>query len=551
MPGFAPPEKRSRTPSQQDPVFTPGPAASRARATHAAAVEPASVRRQSAERSAEAALATNGDALPTAIIRPMEQRFARDFTNVRVHAGDEAANAAEALGATAFTRGEHIGFARSSPAPMTEAGHRLLAHELTHVVQHRLAGPSRVPSGISRSDDPAEQEAERVASGAAADVRTRPRAAIACQTVAPPAGAPVVPSTPPVFNVFEEPSAATPAGAKVALDKYLLLDASDQRTARRWSLGTGALQKVLAALGPAEAANPKYATVVHDILRWIEETETRKTTGKTDAEIAKTQAGFIKTQAASPPGWGGTSTTRWAGLLPAAQASWTKRGTKAIDDMVAHATSAAPELKLAKSSFELAFDAIDKTSLGALATVGSQPGKTVMVGFEFVATVEVNPAYALSTVVHELLGHPVYDEASGAPNYAGKLYKAAAAQVPASKTIDRSGDESFNYWPSEIYSLLKELPYWTAVGAADAKKKITLPGGTTNAAKLNFDPRGAIRDWVRSIQSEWEPSLVNGIVRGFYRRIAHDPSIRKTSVTEFEAIIKKEFSATDAAIILK
>ena len=109
---------------------------------------------------------------------------------------------------------------------------------------------------------------------------------------------------------------------------------------------------------------------------------------------------------------------------------------------------------------------------------------------EFVTTVEVNPAYALSTVVHELQGHPVYDEPSGASNYAGKLYEAAAAQVPASKKIDRSGNESFNYWPTEIYSLLKELPYWTSVSAPDAKKVLKLPGSTSSAATLNYDPRG-------------------------------------------------------------
>ena len=500
---------------------------------------------------AEAALATDGHALPASIRSRMEQRFAHDFTNVRIHVGTEAANAADVLGASAFTRGEHIAFGRNAPAPATEDGRRLLAHELTHVVQQKLATPSRRESGVSRPDDLAEREAERIASGATDEVRAIPRAAIARQPLAPPAGAPPASSAPPVFNIFEEPSATTAAGAKAAFDKYLLLSPGDQERARRWSHGTGALQKVLAALGPTDAADPKYSAAVHDILRWIEETETRKTTGKSDADIAKTQAGFIKTQAASPPGWGGTTKTRFRGLLPPARTSWTKRGEKAIADMVTYASSAAPELKLSKSTFELDFDAVDTTSLGALATVGTQAGKTVRVGFEFVTTVEVNPAYALSTVVHELQGHPVYDEPSGASNYAGKLYEAAAAQVPASKKIDRSGNESFNYWPTEIYSLLKELPYWTSVSAPDAKKVLKLPGSTSSAATLNYDPRGAIRDLLKSIRANWEPSLVNGMVRGLYKRVANDPTIKKMSVTEFEAIIKKEFPATDAAIILK
>jgi hypothetical protein len=311
------------------------------------------------------------------------------------------------------------------------------------------------------------------------------------------------------------------------------------------------LQKALAALGPVNAIDPKYADAVHGILRWIEETETRKTAGKTDDEMAKTQAGFVKAKAASPSGWGGTTTTRWAGLLPAAQTAWTDRGNKAIDAMVAHATAHAPELKLTKASFELDFDKVDRVSLGALATVGSKRGETVSVGFEFVVTAEVDPAYALSTVVHELLGHPIYDEKAGAPNYAGKLYKAAAAKVPASVSIDRSGDESFNYWPSEIYSLLKEIPYWTVVTPADKKKKLKLPGSTTTADTLNYDPRGMIEAWLKEIKANWDPSLVNAIVRGFYKRIASDPGMKKVSVTEFEKIVKKVFAAADAATILK
>ena len=58
------------------------------------------------------------------------------FDHVRVHADEAAAEAAELLGAQAFTVGHHIYFARDQFAPGTEAGDRLLRHELTHVAQH-------------------------------------------------------------------------------------------------------------------------------------------------------------------------------------------------------------------------------------------------------------------------------------------------------------------------------------------------------------------------------------------------------------------------------
>jgi hypothetical protein len=314
------------------------------------------------------------------------------------------------------------------------------------------------------------------------------------------------------------------------------------------------LSSALAALGPKNSADPKYADDVHSILRWIEETETRATTGKTDAEMAAVQAPFIKLKSdpKAPKGWGGTKKTRWGAIKDKkTRDDWTKRGNDAIDKMVAYAAGKAPELKLKKSTFELDFDGIDQISLGALATGGSKLGETVKVGFEFIDTVEVDPAYALSTVVHELNGHPMYDEKSGAPNYAAKVYQDAAKLRPKKDKIDREGGETFNYWQSEIYSLMKEIPYWTEVTPADVAKPLKLPGGKTSTAdKLNYDPRGAIESWLGEIQGKWEPSLVNGIVRGFYKRVANDPSMAKVSVTEFVKIVKKVFPA-DAAAILK
>jgi len=55
---------------------------------------------------------------------------------VRVHTDDAAAEAAELLGAQAFTLGRHVYFARGQFAPGTDHGDRLLRHELTHVAQH-------------------------------------------------------------------------------------------------------------------------------------------------------------------------------------------------------------------------------------------------------------------------------------------------------------------------------------------------------------------------------------------------------------------------------
>src|SRR5207247_294364 len=72
----------------------------------------------------------------------MEQRFSHSFGDVRVHTGTEAARSAHAVNARAYTVGRNIVFASGRYAPDTTNGTRLLAHELTHVVQQRSRTPS-------------------------------------------------------------------------------------------------------------------------------------------------------------------------------------------------------------------------------------------------------------------------------------------------------------------------------------------------------------------------------------------------------------------------
>jgi len=65
----------------------------------------------------------------------MELRFGHDFSRVRVHDDPTAATSADSLNARAYTVGHNIVFSTGEYAPATAAGRRLLAHELTHVLQ--------------------------------------------------------------------------------------------------------------------------------------------------------------------------------------------------------------------------------------------------------------------------------------------------------------------------------------------------------------------------------------------------------------------------------
>lgn len=81
-------------------------------------------------------LKSGGQSLPESTRSFFEPRFGADFSRVRVHDGAEAAYAARSVNAKAFTTGKHMIFGTGQYSPQTHGGRRLLAHELTHVVQN-------------------------------------------------------------------------------------------------------------------------------------------------------------------------------------------------------------------------------------------------------------------------------------------------------------------------------------------------------------------------------------------------------------------------------
>jgi len=88
----------------------------------------------------------------------MEQRFGHDFSMVRVHSGTDAEISVRDLNAYAYTVGHDIVFAAGRFVPGTHAGQRLLAHELTHVIQQQAAEPR-----LQLAPDPAVEAARQKA----------------------------------------------------------------------------------------------------------------------------------------------------------------------------------------------------------------------------------------------------------------------------------------------------------------------------------------------------------------------------------------------------
>lgn len=80
-------------------------------------------------------LQSPGKKLDTEVRRFMEPRFGYSFENVKVHTDYKAAKSANAIQAKAYTSGNNIVFAAGKYNPGTTGGKKLIAHELTHVLQ--------------------------------------------------------------------------------------------------------------------------------------------------------------------------------------------------------------------------------------------------------------------------------------------------------------------------------------------------------------------------------------------------------------------------------
>jgi hypothetical protein len=96
-------------------------------------------------------LSGGGRPLPPSVRAFFELRFGRDFSSVRVHTDGQAAETARAIQARAFTAGPNIVLGAGEYTPESVEGKRLLAHELTHVVQQHREG--KRPSLLQRQAD--------------------------------------------------------------------------------------------------------------------------------------------------------------------------------------------------------------------------------------------------------------------------------------------------------------------------------------------------------------------------------------------------------------
>lgn len=92
----------------------------------------------------------SGRPLPRSVRAFMEPRFGKDFSAVRIHDAPDDRRAASRIGARAFTHRDHIWM---GPGESVD-DRRLIAHELTHVVQQTAPGPARGVDRVTADGEP-------------------------------------------------------------------------------------------------------------------------------------------------------------------------------------------------------------------------------------------------------------------------------------------------------------------------------------------------------------------------------------------------------------
>jgi len=218
-PRIARPQEKARQGPIQKPL--PNQSASDAKASAPTRAEPGV-----APKTVREALDSPGQPLDPTTRRFMEPRFGHDFSRIRIHADSRAGESTRAIGAEAYTAGEHIVFGRGRYAPDTPAGRELLAHELTHHVQQSAAiGLSRghanaKASASAEAEAEADRNATRMGGGAGVEVNVRTPVGIAMKGSADPAADHSFwfQSKPP------EKAVDTPSGIQIAPKGQAVLD---------------------------------------------------------------------------------------------------------------------------------------------------------------------------------------------------------------------------------------------------------------------------------------------------------------------------------------
>ena len=179
-------------------------------------------------------LRSPGQSLDAATRAFMEPRFGHDFSQVRIHTDAHAAESAKAVNALAYTVGRDVVLGAGQYQPRTDEGRKLLAHELTHVVQQQgqttgWVSPLRTTHPDEKSEQEADAAANAVVSGNAFQSHVQQPLAIARQGAGGEEDIPLPPGPDPT-QPRRTPSLPVP---DVVIDTTALSEPNCPRTSTR------------------------------------------------------------------------------------------------------------------------------------------------------------------------------------------------------------------------------------------------------------------------------------------------------------------------------
>jgi hypothetical protein len=338
---------------------------------------------------------------------------ARDpFADVRVHTGPLAADAAREVGSRAFTVGRHVVFGEGEYQPGTVTGHRLLAHELAHVVQQSAAGAT--DAGIIQRQ------------GA---VQPPPTATVPA-TVGPPPGPPANPDVTPA--TVDEDQAQDPGPKAPRAPTPDAPTAGEKQPGSGGSAAAGA-PKIGPPAPPPKAGAPtdphkvgdlptgNIAVIDHELAehqRWGAASAMVGTAGSMDRAAFVTAALFT-----------GSSVTKSA-LQGAGQAALTGVGTKAAEKVVAAGAKRAVAAGVARAAAKAAGTGGAKVAGAAATRLGASAAKFTPLPGVGAVIGGVMSAYELAARDWGATGESIGKFGSGA-----SIYEQLANTIDAVSTI--------------------------------------------------------------------------------------------------------------------
>ena len=114
-----------------------------------------------------------GQALPREAQYFFGKKMGCDFSNVKIHTGTEAEKSAKDINAKAYTTGNNIVFNKGQYNPVSAEGKKLLAHELTHVVQQRENNSDILNRVTEKAEHEKEEESSFIVAGQATNTKNK------------------------------------------------------------------------------------------------------------------------------------------------------------------------------------------------------------------------------------------------------------------------------------------------------------------------------------------------------------------------------------------